>query len=213
MNNKISTGDFLDLSDFKFADIFENTTFPWEVIAKISNYIDAMLAEDNPPINFTKKNNVLIGKGTIIEEGAVIKDGAIIGENCTISSAVLIRGNCIIGDNVQLGHGIELKHSLVLNNSAIAHLNYVGDSVIGKGVNISGGAIVANLRLDKSEISIDVAGEKIKTGLSKFGAVVGDGSTVGVNAVLNPGTILGKNCVVFPLTSVRGFHKADEIIK
>ena len=213
MNNKISTGDFLDLSDFKFADIFENTTLPWEVITKISDYVKAKLTEDNPPANFTKNNNVLIGKGTIIEEGAVIKDGAIIGENCTIGSAVLIRGNCIIGDNVQLGHGIELKHSLILNNSAIAHLNYVGDSVVGNDVNISGGAIVANLRLDKSEISVNIAGEKIKTGLEKFGAVIGDGSTVGVNAVLNPGTVLGKNCVIYPLTSVRGFHNANEIIK
>ena len=213
MNNKISTEDFLDLSDFKFADIFENTTFPWEVIAKISNYVDAILAEDNPPTNFTKKNNVLIGKGTIIEEGAVIKDGAIIGENCMISNAVLIRGNCVIGDNVHIGHGIELKHSIVLNNAAIAHLNYVGDSIVGRNVNISGGAIIANLRLDKSEVCVNIAGQKINTGLAKFGAIIGDGSNIGVNSVLNPGTVLGKNCVVFPLTSVRGFHDANEIIK
>lgn len=213
MINKLSIKDFFDLSDFKFSEIFENINFPWEAIPKISNFIELRIKENDLPANYTRKNNILIGKGTVIEKGAVIKDSAIIGENCTISNAVLVRGNCIIGDNVHIGHGIELKHSIVLNNTAIAHLNYVGDSIVGRNVNISGGAIVANLRLDKKNVSVKVDDQLINTGLAKFGAIIGDDSSIGVNSVLNPGTILSKNCVVFPLTPVRGFHKANEIIK
>jgi NDP-sugar pyrophosphorylase family protein len=213
MISKISVEDWLDLSSFNCSSIFENVNFPWEVLAKISSYLDLRINERTLPANYTKKNNVLIGNGTKIEADAVIKDAAIIGENCSIGNGVLIRGGCIIGDDVQIGHGVEIKHSIILNKSAIAHLNYVGDSIVGKGVNISGGAIVANFRLDKGEIKVNIDDQKINTGLIKFGAIIGDDCVVGVNSVLNPGTVLGKNCNVYPLTSVRGVHKANESIK
>jgi UDP-N-acetylglucosamine diphosphorylase / glucose-1-phosphate thymidylyltransferase / UDP-N-acetylgalactosamine diphosphorylase / glucosamine-1-phosphate N-acetyltransferase / galactosamine-1-phosphate N-acetyltransferase len=213
MVNTISIQEYFDLNGLSFSDIFKNITFPWEALSRISDYLELQINQKNTPANLTKKNNVLIGKGTIIDKGAVIKGRVIIGENCFVESASLIRGDCIIGDNVQIGHGVELKHSIVLNNSSIAHLNYVGDSIIGNNVNISGGAIVANFRLDKGEIAVNIEGQKINTELIKFGAIIGDGSVIGVNSVLNPGTILGKNCIVYPLTSVRGTHKSNEVIK
>jgi NDP-sugar pyrophosphorylase family protein len=213
MISETSVKNFLDLSDFHFPSIFENVVFPWEVLPKISDYLSLQLSEKSYPKNYTKKNNILIGKGTVIEEGTVIKGSVIIGENCFIESASLIRGDCIIGNNVQIGHGVELKHSIVLNNSSIAHLNYVGDSIVGNNVNISGGAVVANFRLDKGEITVNIDGKKVNTGLIKFGAIIGDNCVIGVNSVLNPGTVLGKNCIVYPLTSVRGVHKPNEILK
>ena len=135
------------------------------------------------------------------------------GKNCKIEKSVLIREGVILGDNVRLGHCVELKNCIVLNNSSIAHLNYIGDSVIGGNVNIGGGAILANFRFDEREVDIKHKQGRIQTNLEKFGAVIGDGTKVGVNAVLNPGTVLGKGCIVYPITSVIGYYKAGSIIK
>ncbi|HUD04912.1 MAG TPA: DapH/DapD/GlmU-related protein [Patescibacteria group bacterium] len=199
----ITVEEFFDLNNVSFSDLFKDLSYPWEALSNMQSYLDSKINTEN----------VVVGEGTVIEKDAVIKGKAIIGKNCLIGNAVLMRDNCILGDNVQIGHGVELKNVIILNNSSIAHLNYVGDSIVGNNVNISAGAIVANLRLDRQEILVNIQGEKINTGLGKFGAIIGDGCAVGVNSVLNPGTILGKNCVVYPLTSVRGFHQANEIIK
>ncbi len=159
------------------------------------------------------RKDIFVGEGTTIQEGAVIIGPAIIGKNCVIGHCSLIRENCILGDNVHIGHAVEIKNSVFLNSAIAAHLNYIGDSLIGKNANISGGAILANFRLDKKTIAIRNGIEKIDTGLQKFGSIVGDGSSIGVNTVLNPGTILGKKTVVYPLTSVTGVHQDGEVIK
>lgn len=135
------------------------------------------------------------------------------GKNCKIAKSALLREGVILGDNVIVGHCVELKNCIVLNNSTIAHLNYVGDSIIGSNVNIGGGAILANFRLDEKPVHVRLTDKKIPTNLPKFGAVIGDGTRIGVNAVLNPGTILGKNCKVYPLTSVVGYHNTNSTIK
>lgn len=199
----IAAGEFFDLDNISFSDLFKNLNYPWEALRNMQSYLDSKINTEN----------IVIGEGTVVEKDAVIKGKAIIGKNCLIGNAVLLRGNCILGDNVQIGHGVELKNIIVLSNSSIAHLNYVGDSIVGNNVNVSAGAIVANLRLDKQEILVNVQDEKVNTGLNKFGAIIGDGCTIGVNSVLNPGTILGKNCVVYPLTFVKGSHANNEIIK
>jgi NDP-sugar pyrophosphorylase family protein len=209
MTDKLTIGQYFDLSDFAFADIFTGIDFLWEVLPRIPEYLKTKSNLEN----YTKKGNILVGEGSKIAKDVVILGPAIIGENCFIGSASLIRENCIIGDNVQIGHAVEIKNSIILNNTAVAHLNYVGDSIVGRNVNISGGAIVANYRLDKHTISINVDGKKINTGLEKFGAIIGDNCVIGVNSVLNPGTILGKNCLVYPLTSVRGVHENNEVIR
>ncbi|MBI2622689.1 MAG: hypothetical protein HYW64_01170, partial [Candidatus Levybacteria bacterium] len=157
--------------------------------------------------------NIFIGKDTLVEDYAVIKGPAIIGKNCFIGHASYLRGGCILGDNVHIGHGAEIKNSILLNNAIAAHLNYIGDSIIGSNVNISGGAMLANFRFDKKSVTIKTENKRIDTGLSKFGAILGDNSTIGVNAVLNPGTLLGKNTIVYPLTSVKGVHKDGEVIR
>lgn len=201
MKNTFDPSVFFDLSSFEHEELFEVEN-AWEVISKISNFI---------------KNNstqgVTLGEGTIVEEGAFIKGPAIIGKNCFIAHGAYIRENVILGDNVHIGHSVELKNSIVFNDTHIAHFNYVGDSIIGTYVNFSAGAITANFRLDGANIKIKNEGEEIETGLAKFGAIIGDASRIGVNSVLNPGTILAKNSKVFPLTNVFGVHLNEEIIK
>ncbi|MCL4354861.1 UDP-N-acetylglucosamine diphosphorylase [Patescibacteria group bacterium] len=205
--------DFCDTSSFSHSNIFKKKDNAWEVIPEIKNYLEEQFKKGAIKANYKKSNNVFIGKGTTIMDGVVIKGPAIIGENCFISSSVLIRENCLIGNDVTIGHACEIKNSILLNNSTAAHFNYIGDSIIGNNVNLAGGAIVANLRLDKKPVTINLGHKKISTNLLKFGAIIGDNCNIGANAVLNPGTILGKDSVVFPLISVSGLHPGKQTIK
>lgn len=211
MKKMFTPKDFFDLSAFDFSDIFKDAKFVWEPIGGIQNYIIGLFKTGRLKPNYGK--NIFIGKDTLVEDYAVIKGPAIIGKNCFIGHASYLRGGCILGDNVHIGHGAEIKNSILLNNAIAAHLNYIGDSIIGSNVNISGGAMLANFRFDKKSVTIKTEDKRIDTGLSKFGAILGDNSTIGVNAVLNPGTLLGKNTIVYPLTSVKGVHKDGEVIR
>lgn len=201
MQNTFSPSMFFDLSNFNHKAIFEVEDV-WEVLSKIQEFIKNNSSE-----------TVTLGKGTVVEEGTFIKGPAIIGENCFIAHGAYIREGVIIGNNVKIGHSVEVKNSIILNNTSIAHFNYIGDSIIGNNVNFAGGAITANFRLDGAKVKIKNGDTEIETNLTKFGAVVGDGSKIGVNAVLNPGTILSKNSKVFPLTKVFGIHLNEETIK
>lgn len=201
MKSSFDPNFFFDLSNFSHKQIFDVENV-WEVISKISEFIKN-----------SGKKSVIIGEGTTVEEGALIKGPVIIGKNCFIAHGAYIRENVILGDNVRIGHSVELKNTIILNDSNIAHLNYIGDSIIGNDVNLAGGAITANFRLDGANIKVKHDGEEIETGLAKFGAIIGDLSRIGVNSVLNPGTILSKNSKVFPLTSVFGVHLNQETIK
>lgn len=207
------TEKFFDLSTFAYRDIFTDTNYVWEVLPKIKEYIEMQFKSGQLKANYKDKENVYIGEGTIIQEGVTIVGPAIIGKYVLLGHSSYVRENCIIGNNVQLGHAVEVKGSIFLDDSKAAHLNYVGDSIIGGKVNISGGAILANYRLDKKPIMVIAGENKIETGLEKFGSIVGDRSSIGVNSVLNPGTILGKNTLIYPLICVKGVHKDNEIIK
>lgn len=205
--------NYIDVSTFLHSNIFEGTNNAWEVIPEIKNYLEKQFKKGLVKANYKNSDNVFIDEGTTVMDSVVIIGPAIIGKNCLISSSVLIRENCIIGDNVNIGHACEIKNSIFLNNSTAAHFNYIGDSIIGNTVNLAGGAIIANLRLDKKPATVNLGHKKISTGLLKFGSVIGDNCNIGANAVLNPGTILGKDSTVFPLTSVSGHHPDNHVIK
>lgn len=198
------TERFFDLSGFAHAEVFDGAVNVWEVLPKLTEYVKGQLP---------KGKDVVIGEGTIVEEGAYIKGPAVIGKNCFIAHGAYIRDNVILGNNVQVGHPSEIKNSVIVGNTAVAHLNYICDSILGSNINVGAGAKTANLRLDDKNVRVKVGEEFIDTGLRKFGAIIGDGCKIGVNAVLNPGTVLGKRCLVFPLTSVTGVHGDGEIIK
>lgn len=207
------TERFFDVGSFSYPQIFDGIEYVWEVLPKLSEFIETLFKEGNVESNLKGRKNVSIGEGTVIEEGAFIRGSAIIGRDCFIGHGVYLRDGVVLGDNVHIGHGCEIKHSIVLNDSAVAHLSYIGDSIIGSDINVGGGATTANFRFDKKPIRVRVDGKIIDTGLAKFGAIIGDNSKIGVNAVLNPGTILGKDCIVYPLVSAFGVHEAGEIIK
>ncbi|OGH12168.1 MAG: hypothetical protein A2857_03270 [Candidatus Levybacteria bacterium RIFCSPHIGHO2_01_FULL_36_15] len=203
---------YFNLNDCYFSDIFKDINFVWEALSKTKDYITNVFHEGIIKPDY-KNNFVFIGKGTIIQEGVQIQGPAVIGKNCFLGHSSFIRENCILGEGVHIGHAVEIKNSIFLNKAVAAHLNYIGDSIIGNNVNISGGAILANFRLDKKSVSIKKGGKKIETCLDKFSSIVGDDVIIGVNSVLNPGTLIGKNSLVYPLTSVSGFYAAYSIIK
>lgn len=211
--NNFKKENFFDLSDFEFKDIFSDIDSVWDVLPKIGPYLELLFSNKILIGNYKGKKNVFIGEGSVVHDNVEILGPVIIGKNCIISHASYLRENCLLGDNVRIGHAVEVKNSIFLTGGVAAHLNYIGDSVIGNNVNISGGAMLANFRLDKKPVAIRNREEIINTNLEKFGAIVGDDSIIGVNAVLNPGTILGKKTIVYPLISVKGAHLDNGIIK
>lgn len=204
--------DFFNLDEISFKDLLDGKT-PWYSIANLKKYIEEIFSLKKLVPNYSASNPVFIGKNSSIHPSVEITGPAIIGNNCEIRHGAFLRDCCLIGNDVIIGHAVEFKNSIALNNSAVAHLNYIGDSIIGNNSNVSGGTILANYRLDKNNIQIKNGDERIDTDLLKFGSVIGDNSNIGVNCVLNPGTIIGKNTIVFPLKSVNGVYKENSIIK
>lgn len=195
-----------------YEQLFQKYQNVWETLNGVDEFINEF--KNNLPEGYKEiSENVFVGQDVIIKDFSKIDGKAIIGSGSTIGHSAYLRGGVLIGENVNVGHAVEVKHSIILSNSAVAHLNYIGDSVIGNNVNVGGGAKLANWRFDKKNISIRKDGEDWDTGMDKFGSVISDGCGIGVNAVLNPGTILGKNSFVYPLVAALGFYPQDSKIK
>jgi NDP-sugar pyrophosphorylase family protein len=159
-------------------------------------------------------DHIRIGKGVLIEPGALIKSPTIIGDQTEIRHGAYIRGNCLIGRNCVVGHVTEVKHSIFMDGAKAGHFAYLGDSILGNQVNLGAGTKLANLRFIKGDVTISSSGGQIKTGLRKFGAILGDCVQTGCNSVTNPGTIIGKKSMVIPNTTVpSGYHGDNSLIR
>jgi NDP-sugar pyrophosphorylase family protein len=159
-------------------------------------------------------DRIALGRGVLIESGAMIKSPAIIGDFCEIRQAAYLRGYCLAGKRCVLGHATEIKHAIFLNDAKAGHFAYLGDSILGNNANLGAGTKFANLKMIKGNIVIRHGGERIDTGLRKFGAILGDGSQTGCNSVTNPGTIFGKQCMLLPnCTSPGGYHPEKTLLK
>ncbi len=209
MLEKLFIKSFFDLENFKHASLFEKYTYPWEALKNLSSYLKKQKLGNieiflDQGIYLVQPSLISIGKGTVIEPGVYIEGPCIIGENCVIRHGAYIRGGMICGDRCVIGHATEIKHSILLNDAKAAHFNYVGDSILGNGVNLGAGVKLANLRLDEKDIIISLNGEKVETGLKKLGAVIGDEASLGCNSVTNPGTLMGKMASCYPCMNVSG---------
>lgn len=156
--------------------------------------------------------DVSIGPGSVVEPGALLKGPAIIGSRCEIRQGAYFRGDCVVGDGCVVGHTTEMKHSIMLDGAKAGHFAYIGDSILGNSTNLGAGTKLANLKMNDTPISVNVQGKRYDTGLRKFGAVLGDGTETGCNAVTNPGTLLGRRCVVCPCMSVKGGYYPNRSI-
>jgi UDP-N-acetylglucosamine diphosphorylase / glucose-1-phosphate thymidylyltransferase / UDP-N-acetylgalactosamine diphosphorylase / glucosamine-1-phosphate N-acetyltransferase / galactosamine-1-phosphate N-acetyltransferase len=159
------------------------------------------------------KEKISIGKNTIVEPGAYIKGPCIIGQNCQIRHGAYIRGYVKIDDHCIIGHGTEVKNSFFFSKAKACHFCYVGNSILGKNVNLGASVVLANLRLDHKDVMYINKGKKIKTGLQKMGAIIGDNVQIGCNTVLSPGTLIAKDCVVYPCLSIRGSYQKNSQIR
>jgi len=157
---------------------------------------------------------ILIGPGSVVEPGALMQGPTIIGANTEVRQGAYVRSCCLIGDRCIVGHATEIKGSVMLNDARAGHFAYIGDSILGHAVNLGAGAKLANLRLKAGSVGIRTGLGLLETGLQKLEAVLGDRVQLGCNVVTNPGTLLGKECVVFPLTSVpAGYHEPNSMVR
>ena len=194
-------------------DIFNGVTYPWEVLPKISSFIlelGATLSEDE----YEKRGeNVWVAKSAKVAPTAFINGPAIIGKDAEVRHCAFIRGNAIVGEGAVVGNSTELKNVILFNKVQVPHYNYVGDAVLGYKSHMGAGSICSNVKSDKKLVVVKDGEEKIETGLKKFGAMLGDHVEVGCGSVLNPGTVIGRNSNIYPLSPVRGCIPADSIYK
>lgn len=156
---------------------------------------------------------VFIGPGAVVEPGALVKGPSIIGPQTEVRQGAYVRGKCIVGSRCVVGHTTEMKSSVMLDGAKAGHFAYIGDSILGNDNNLGAGTKLANLKIRETNVRVPALGSFIDTGLRKFGAILGDRVEIGCNAVTNPGTVLGKGCMVYPVSSVRpGYYEPKSII-
>lgn len=191
--------DFFSLEEFAHKVLWEEGEKIWSPLLVMDRYLSQYTAKIEIKVPkhayLDLPNLISIGKGTVIEPGVYIQGPCIIGKNCILRHGAYLRGGVILGDCCVVGHATEVKHSIFLNYAAAAHFTYVGDSILGNSVNLGAGVKCANLRLDR---------RPVMPGLAKLGAILGDRAQVGCNAVLNPGTFVGKEAIIYPLQLVKG---------
>lgn len=209
---------FFTLEEFAHATIFDGCTYVWEVIPRISTYLQnyplGKIESEIPSGAFLSDPQLIsIKKNVVIEPGAYIQGPCILEEDCIVRQGAYIRGNVITGKGAVIGHTSEIKNSILLNRAHAAHFAYVGDSILGNDVNLGAGSICANLRLDRMEVIIHFANQRIRTHLKKFGAILGDRTQLGCNTVTNPGTLTQKDVICYPCVNFGGFIPENSIIK
>ncbi len=208
--------DLFDLGQTEHAAVFAGCEFAWDALKKISGYVAANvrpgLKNRCDGVAFIGEQ-VFIGEGTMVEDGAMIKGPAIIGRNCQIRHNAYIRENVIVGNGCVVGNSTEIKNSILFNQAGAPHFNYVGDSILGFKSHLGAGVILSNLKSLPGNVTVESEGKPLDTGLRKFGALIGDGADIGANAVLNPGSIIGRGAVIYPCTNWRGILPANMIVK
>lgn len=208
--------DLFELKQTEHAALFEGCNHAWDALKRIKKYIETHL---KPGLHNRCEGvafigeKVFIGEGTVVEDGVMIKGPAIIGRNCEIRHNAYIRENVIIGDGCVLGNACEIKNSVMFNHAVAPHFNYIGDSILGYKAHLGAGVKISNVKLVVGNILVEIEGKAIDTGLRKFGALLGDLAEVGCNAVLNPGSILGRNSFVYANTNWRGYLPPNSIAK
>lgn len=188
-------------------------TYPWEALKGISDYIKEIGPSLDPNIYEQRDEFVWVAKSAKVFDSAYLGGPLIIDEDTEVRQCAFIRGSAIVGKNCVVGNSTELKNVILFNNVQVPHYNYVGDSILGYKSHMGAGSITSNVKSDKTLVVVKDGYENIETGLKKFGAMLGDEVEVGCNSVLNPGTVIGKNSNVYPLSPVRGVVPANSIYK
>lgn len=211
LNKLVKTKDLFDCKNPYLAELFEESEYAWEMLPKIKDYIKKLIAGGIEGYKLIAED-VLVGENVKIYPTASIEGPTIIGSGTEVRPGAFIRGSVITGENCVIGNSTELKNCVLSDKVQVPHYNYVGDSVLGYHAHMGAGSICSNLKSDGKPVVIR-GEEAYETGLRKIGGILADGADVGCGCVLNPGTVIGKNTSVYPLTSLRGVYPADCIVK
>lgn len=213
MYQQLKIIELLDLNETIACDILGSCTYPWEVLPQIGKEIlrigSTLSEEDYDKVG----EDVWIAKSARVAPSASISGPTIIDKNAEVRHGAYIRGNAIVGKGAVVGNSTEVKNSILFNKAQVPHFNYVGDSVLGYRSHMGAGCITSNVKSDKTLVKVSFGEDRIETGLKKFGAILGDNVEVGCNSVLNPGTVVGRNANIYPLSMVRGVIPAGSIYK
>lgn len=190
-------------------EYLEKFVCPWQALSGLKEFIIQLGATLDREHYTEICPSVWVHKSAKIERNACISAPCIIGENSEVRHCAFIRGSVLIGKNCVVGNSTELKNCILFDSVQVPHFNYIGDSILGYGAHLGAGAITSNVKCDKTPVTVD----GVNTGLKKLGAIIGDKVEVGCNSVLNPGTVIGANTTVYPLSFVRGIIPADSIFK
>ena len=195
------------------APLLETVEYPWEALAQIKDFI-IKLGSALPEDRYEKRGeNIWVAKSASVAPTACLNGPCIIDEDAEVRHCAFVRGSAIIGKGAVVGNSTELKNVILFNKVQVPHYNYVGDSVLGYKAHMGAGSITSNVKSDKTLVVVKSPEENMETGLKKFGAMLGDCVEVGCNSVLNPGTVIGRNSNVYPLSCVRGFVPENSIFK
>lgn len=211
--------DMYDLTKTIAAPLFEGKTYPWEVLGEIGDYIIA-LGSTLPADEYERRGeDIWIAKDAVVFESAYIHGPCIIDHGAEVRHCAFIRGNALVGRNCVVGNSTELKNVVLFDNVQVPHYNYVGDSVLGYKSHMGAGSITSNVKSDKKLVTVKAwsedgkVTEEVETGRKKVGAMLGDNVEVGCGSVLNPGTVIGRESNIYPLSSVRGLVPGGSIYK
>lgn len=217
MADMLKPEELFDLDGWVHAGLFDGVERVWEALPRIKDYILSCLA---PGIEgrvmegaFIDGDQVFIGAGSVVEPGAYIRGPAIIGRDTEVRQGAYIRGNALVGDGCVVGHTTEMKNSVMLDGAKAGHFAYIGDSILGRGVNLGAGTKLANLKINNAPVTVRHDGRFFDTGLRKFGAIIGDGCELGCNSVSSPGTVIGRGTLVYPNASISGAIPGGSIVK
>ena len=213
MYSQLTVAKLFDLSQTQAETLLNRFQYPWEALPHIKEFILA-LGPSLPKDEYEEiKENVWAAKSAVIFPTAYLNGPVIIGKNTEVRHGAFIRGSSLVGDSAVVGNSTELKNVILFNNVQVQHYNYVGDSILGYRSHMGAGSITSNVKSDKTLVTVKYQGEKITTGLKKFGAILGDCVEVGCNSVLNPGSVICPNSNIYPLSMVRGVVPPKSIYK
>ncbi|MBP3755316.1 MAG: UDP-N-acetylglucosamine pyrophosphorylase [Lachnospiraceae bacterium] len=212
MSDKIKITELYDLNETIAADYLKGFEYPWEALAGIKEYI-LKLGETLPADKFDKiGEDIWVAKSAKVAPTACLNGPLIVDENAEVRHCAFVRGSAIVGKNCVVGNSTELKNVILFNNVQVPHYNYVGDSILGFKSHMGAGSITSNVKSDKKLVVVK-GEENYETGLKKFGAMLGDRVEVGCNSVLNPGSVIGRDCIVYPTSCFRGVLPENHIFK
>lgn len=212
-NENLLADNLFDYSKTIAKPLLESVDYPWEALPRIKDFIIELGKTLDPEIYEQRGENIWVAKSATVFPSAYLGGPLIICENAEVRHCAFIRGSAIVGKGAVVGNSTELKNSILFDGVQVPHYNYIGDSILGYKAHTGAGTITSNLKSDKSLVTVLCDDDKVETGVKKFGAMLGDHVEVGCNSVLNPGSVVGRNTNVYPLSFVRGYVPENSIYK